>query len=88
MNAFCFYKKFLGLSVFLLVPLFSFAQTVSTTTQSTSSLCPVLSYNLYSGQSDRKTKGEVSKLQTFLSNYFNYDFSDLVTGFFGSKTQF
>ncbi len=68
------------------------AQTTSTqTTTTTSSFqftnCPSLSYYLKYGSVDLWTKGEVTKLQTFLSQDPTLLAAGNITGFFGLRTQ-
>lgn len=49
--------------------------------------CPQLSQTLRRGMRDASTGGQVSELQTFLSDYFDLDEEEYVTGFFGRTTQ-
>ena len=58
-------------------------QPVSTGT----STCVTLSNNLYLGESDHGSEGEVAQLQTFLAKDKNIYPSGLVTGYFGSETE-
>lgn len=48
--------------------------------------CPQLTQTLKRSMRDATTGGQVSELQTFLSDYFNLDEEEYVTGFFGRST--
>lgn len=50
------------------------------------SLCPTLTSTLYRGIGDKETKGQVSLLQRFLSDYFDVPPEQVVTGYFGRMT--
>src|ERR1700692_2376663 len=71
-----------GVSLALLLPLTTSAQTLT---------CPTLTTNLYVGSTDNKTGGQVSELQAFLTeNYAPNPPANLqhlpITGFFGPIT--
>ncbi|GEM_PF-2019590 len=49
--------------------------------------CPKLSITLQKGSRDASTDGQVSELQTFLTDYYNLDENVVVGGYFGKLTQ-
>ncbi|MFM2415254.1 MAG: hypothetical protein RI911_947 [Candidatus Parcubacteria bacterium] len=49
--------------------------------------CPSITQTLRRGMRDANTGGQVSELQVFLSDYFNLDEEEYITGFFGRGTQ-
>lgn len=49
--------------------------------------CPRLSVTLQKGSRDATTGGQVSELQTFLTDYYNLDENIVVGGYFGNITQ-
>ena len=52
----------------------------------TSPYCPVITYDLQSGDNDRDTGGQVSSFQKFLAAHYGIPTQDVVTGFYGDKT--
>ncbi len=51
------------------------------------SYCPKLSITMQRGARDVSYSGQVSELQKFLSDYYDIDPNEIVTGFFGRITQ-
>ena len=51
------------------------------------SYCPQLSITMQRGARDATTRGQVSELQKFISDYYDIDPEEIVTGFFGRITQ-
>lgn len=49
--------------------------------------CPQLAITLQKGSRDATTGGQVSELQTFLTDYYNLDENIVVGGYFGNLTQ-
>ncbi len=49
--------------------------------------CPKLSITLQKGSRDASTDGQVSELQTFLTDYYDLDENIVVGGYFGKLTQ-
>lgn len=56
-------------------------------TPPTQGVCPVLTYNLYLGHSDRQTESQVTALQKFLAQYPDVYPEALITGYFGPLTE-
>jgi PKD repeat protein len=68
----------------------SFAQTDDTPTGGTqTAVCPTLSQTLVRGMRDSLTRpsGQVSELQTFITDYYNLNENLVVGGYFGRLTQ-
>lgn len=66
----------------------AFAQTADDYgTSSTGTYCPTLSITMQRGARDISTRNQVSELQKFLADYYNFDPLKLVTGYFGRITQ-
>ena len=71
------------------MPTASFAQSEETPiTGAASVYCPQLSQTMVRGARDRTTipPGQVTELQKFISDYYDVDPDDIVTGYFGSLT--
>ncbi len=49
--------------------------------------CPTLSITMQRGARDVSTNNQVSELQKFLADYYNFDPNELVSGYFGRITQ-
>src|SRR5258708_1786121 len=49
--------------------------------------CPHLTGDLERGMSDSTTGGQVTELQTFLTDYYDLNPGDYVTGYFGRLTE-
>ena len=49
--------------------------------------CPTLQSNFEFGARDAETRGQVSALQRYLAEYYRQPFSELVTGYFGTRTR-
>ena len=76
-----------ALGIFMLaVP--AFAQVADDYgTANSGSYCPKLSITMQRGARDVSNSGQVSELQKFLSDYYDVDPEEIVTGFFGRITQ-
>lgn len=82
-------KKYLLTALLVSSFVFASAQTLpdvddSAQIEDTSYYCPNITVSLYKGLNDRKTKGQVSELQKFLSDYFSMNISG---GVFGQTTK-
>jgi peptidoglycan hydrolase-like protein with peptidoglycan-binding domain len=73
-------------TLMLVSPLAALAQVGSHTSSDSEVVCPMLTTALYRGQTDSVTGGQVTRLQNYLTQYFNIS-DPIVTGFFGPKTQ-
>ena len=49
--------------------------------------CPRLYSDLQRGDRDSNTDGQVTELQKFLTDYYDLNYEDYVTGYFGRLTQ-
>lgn len=56
-------------------------------TSDSSNYCPKLSITMQRGARDAAYSGQVSELQKFISDYYDIDPDEIVTGFFGRITQ-
>lgn len=67
----------------------AFAQTADDygTANTDSNYCPKLSITMQRGARDASVSGQVSELQKFISDYYDIDPDEIVTGFFGRITQ-
>jgi hypothetical protein len=75
----------IGTSLFaLLIPALSLAQDTGTDVPI---FCPALSQTLQFGSRDATTGGQVSQLQHFLSDYYDLNPDDYITGYFGRLTR-
>lgn len=80
-------------TLFITIPvtadaLMALPPTDDTPVDKTSSyFCPQLSKTLQRGSRDATTGGQVTELQTFLTDYFDLDESAVVSGFYGKVTQ-
>ncbi len=68
-------------------PFIASALTAAPRTTDTSGFCPELTLTLSRGARDAATRGQVSELQVFLTDYFSLEEDELVGGFFGRLTQ-
>ncbi|MSU74570.1 hypothetical protein EXS57_02205 [Candidatus Kaiserbacteria bacterium] len=74
------------LSIVLFAPSV-FAQGVTSYGTTSFNNCPTLSVTMQRGARDVSYGGQVSELQKFISDYYDIDPKEFVTGFFGRTTQ-
>ncbi|MDP3645687.1 MAG: peptidoglycan-binding domain-containing protein, partial [bacterium] len=55
--------------------------------QTSSIYCPNLTITLQFGSRDSQTSGQVTELQKFLTDYYDLNPADYVTGYFGRLTR-
>ena len=86
-------KKYIGTGFFALGILFYGAVPVLAQvsddygTADSSNYCPRLSVTMQRGARDSVYSGQVSELQKFISDYYDIDPNEIITGFFGRITQ-